>query len=167
MSNQNGDSGASSSEAEETAVMDEFSAWTTRTDGQLKGKLDIITAGGEDYERFIFLSHARRLGVEGAFEVSNRRDFRMALRNSQAYNQGQPFVVFLGEDAWLEDINRMDLHERPPYVVNMNLNTTSPAEFDAHVVSSCLQDEVAALLCQAIEIHRQKDPKPGQCTVAP
>ena len=46
-----------------------------------KGKLDVLVAGGFDYERFIFQAHAQALGVQDAFECWTRRDFRVALFN--------------------------------------------------------------------------------------
>ena len=128
---------------------------TTAAKQQFRGKVDVLVAGGFDYERFIFMAHARGLGVEEPVEVSNRRDFRVALFNSQRYNEEQPFVVFLGDETWLDDFKRHDMSTRPPYIVNISaVDVKDRGAFTEHVLSSCTRDEVANLLCRALDARK-------------
>ena len=130
-------------------------SWTVEAKQLFRGKLDILVAGGYDYERFIFMAHARALGVQEPVEVSNRRDFRVALFNSQRYNEEQPFVVFLGDETWLDDFKRHDMSTRPPYVVNMSaVDVKNREAFNEHLLSSCTREEVTHLLCRALDARK-------------
>ncbi|CAE7800028.1 unnamed protein product [Symbiodinium microadriaticum] len=123
-----------------------------------KGKMDVLVAGGEDYERFIFQRHAQALGVENVVECCNRRDFRVALFNSQSQNQDLPCVVFLGSESWLEDFTKHDLTKRPPYVVNIDARGAKhPEAYHEQVLSSCTRDEITALLGRVVESRRLSD----------
>ena len=123
-----------------------------------KGKVDVLVAGGYDYERFIFQQHALRLGVDDALECCTQQDFRAALFKSQRYNKEVPLVVFLGSDLWLEDLKRYDLRKRPPFVVNIDARAAqNPDAYHEHLLSSCTRDEVAALLSRAADCRSQSD----------
>ncbi|CAE7603003.1 unnamed protein product [Symbiodinium natans] len=116
----------------------------------LKGKMDILVAGGPDYQRFIFMAHAQRYGVEDAVEVTDRRDFEIALLNSQKYSQDQPFVVFLGDESWLQVLKKHDFSERPLYLVNVNVTSSNPDAYHRHVFSSVEPKEVESLLLEVL-----------------
>ena len=134
-------------------------SWTAGAERpSFKGKMDILVAGGEDYERFIFQQHAQALGVQDVVECCNRRDFRAALFNSQGYNQDLPCVVFLGSESWLEDLKKQDHSKRPLYIVNIDARgAKNPEAYHEQVLSSCTRDEVTALLGRVVEPRRQSD----------
>ena len=116
-----------------------------------KGKMDIIVAGGPDYQRYIFALHARMLGVHDAIEVDNRVDFKTALMNSQKEDQHRPCVVFLGDETWLEILRRTDQQERPLTVVNVNVDPGREDAYDAHILSSAPRADVADFLNLVLE----------------
>ncbi|CAE7222636.1 unnamed protein product [Symbiodinium microadriaticum] len=123
-----------------------------------RGKVDVLVAGGYDYERFIFQQHAQRLGVDDALECCTQAEFRAALFKSQRYNRALPLIVFLGSESWLEDLKRYDLSKRPPFVVNVNAGGSRvPEAYHEHMLSSCTREEVAALLSRVIDCRSQSD----------
>ena len=134
-------------------------SWTTGSERPcFRGKVDVLVAGGYDYERFIFQQHALRLGVDDALECCTRQDFRAALFKSQRYNKELPFIVFLGSESWLEDLKRYDLSKRPPFVVNIDAcGSTSRDTYHEHILSSCTRDEVTALLSRAVDCRSHSD----------
>ncbi|CAE7305815.1 unnamed protein product [Symbiodinium sp. CCMP2456] len=134
-------------------------SWTAGAERpSFKGKMDVLVAGGEDYERFIFEQHAQALGVQDVVECCNRRDFCVALFKSQSQNQDLPCVVFLGSESWLEDLTEHDLTKRPPYVVNIDARGAKrPEAYHEQVLSSCTRAEVTALLGRVVESRRQSD----------
>ena len=123
-----------------------------------RGKVDILVAGGYDYERFIFQQHAQRLGVDDALECCTQQEFRAALFKSQRYNKELPLIVFLGSESWLEDLKKYDLSKRPPFVVNIDARgSRSPHAYHEHILSSCTREEVAALLSRVVDCRSQSD----------
>ncbi|CAE7752312.1 unnamed protein product [Symbiodinium sp. CCMP2456] len=115
------------------------------------GKVDVLVAGGYDYERFIFQQHAQRLGVDDALECCTQQEFRAALFKSQRCNKELPLIVFLGSESWLEDLKKHDLSKRLPFVVNIDARGwRSPDSYHEHLLSSCTRNEVAALLSRVV-----------------
>ncbi|CAE7496358.1 unnamed protein product [Symbiodinium natans] len=139
----------------------------------LAGKMDVLVAGGHDYERLIFMMHAQRLGVADAVEATEICDFKMALRNSQKYSQDLPFVVFLGSE-WLHHLEGLDLDERPPVFVNFScVSPSRPDAYDYHILTSSLPEQVSQLLCRVLDVwgtagdSQQEHPAEKQGSNAP
>ena len=103
----------------------------------MTGKLDVIVTGGADYERFVFLTQVRRMGVTDAAEITELKDFRMALMHTQKYDLHNPVIVFLGDERLIQEISKLDLSKRPPYVVKTFMGPAGDrSPYDAELLCS-------------------------------
>mmetsp|Transcript_7713 Transcript_7713/g.16375 ORF Transcript_7713/g.16375 Transcript_7713/m.16375 type:complete len:172 (-) Transcript_7713:6-521(-) len=110
----------------------------------------LIVAVEEEASRMVFMSHAKRLGLDDHREAFYLDDLLSALRDAQTACSHKPLLLLLGEDSWQQPAQAVR-GPRRPYLVKTSctpelglccrrlLPSSDFGEFEA-VVAECVVD---------------------------
>lgn len=97
------------------------------------GAIEMIVADDEMICRMAMMAQLELLGADGpsVHEAEDLEEALEVLRSSQAGDPNRPLLFLLGNHVWLNEISRLDLEQRPPFVVCTSVDKVSDRRYHA------------------------------------
>ncbi|CAK9095215.1 unnamed protein product [Durusdinium trenchii] len=101
----------------------------TSIDTSFMIQVDVIVAVPESASRMAFETYIERAGLEDSVLALDEKELADALLEAQGGDPENPLLVLVGEDSYLDDIRKLHLQVRRPFLVLASGNCRSNCHY--------------------------------------